>query len=176
MEQNNDKNSKLASADYDRVLMRLTNSLENSEARSWDLLQERISEAVELEMAAEEMTRDEMDLLKVYLQRDLKRLGYYAHETGAGIAAWLHFDLDALEHTLAAQLKLIADKTRVEQEALRECLDHDEDQYLAGELAAVGTLECLNCGHDFSLTRTEKLAPCSECEAGYFKRVSQPWS
>jgi rubrerythrin len=176
MEQNNDKNSKLASADYDRVLMRLTNSLENSEARSWDLLQERISEAVELEMAAEEMTRDEMDLLKAYLQRDLKRLGYYAHETGAGIAAWLRFDLDALEHTLASQLKLIADKTRVEQESLRECLDHAEDQYLAGELATAGTLECLNCGHSFSLIRTEKLVPCAECDKGYFKRISQPWS
>jgi len=175
MEQNSDKNSKLASSDYDRVLLRLTRDLKNSEALSWDLLQEKIHDAVELELAAEDMTRDEVDLLNAYLQRDLKKLGYYAHETGEGIAAWLKFDLNALEHTLAEQLRLIADRTRVEQEELRERLDHDEDQYLAGELATVGTLECLNCGDQLSLQKTEKLGPCSSCQAKLFKRVSHPW-
>lgn len=175
MEQNSNKNSKLASADYDRVLLRLTKSLENSDARSWDLLQERINDAVELELAAEEMTRDEMDLLKAYLKRDLKKLGYYAHETGEGIAAWLHFDLNILERRVGEQLRLIADQTRIGQEALREQLDHDDDQYLAGELAAVGTLQCLSCGETLTLKQTEKLTPCQSCGKGYFKRLSQPW-
>lgn len=175
MTQSDDKKRGLASADYDRVLLRLTKDLRNSEARSWDLLQEKIHDAVELELAAEDMTRDELDLLKAYLARDLKKLGFYAHETGAGVAAWLKFDLNALEHTFVEQLKLIADQTRVGQEALRERLDHDEDQYLAGELATVGTLECLNCGAQLELTKTEKLQPCQSCQESYFKRVSHPW-
>lgn len=175
MVDSNDNKNKLASADYDRVLLRLTKDLESSEAGSWDLLQEKIHDAVELELAAEEMTRDELDLLKAYLARDLKRLGFYAHETGAGLAAWLSFDLNALEHTLVEQLKLIADQTRIGQEQLRERLDHDEDQYLAGELATVGTLECLNCGTQTSLLKTEKLVPCAGCNQTFFKRVSHPW-
>lgn len=175
MSADGDKKTKLASTDYDRVLLRLTKDLKTSEARSWDLLQEKIHDAVELELAAEDMTRDELDLLKAYLARDLKKLGYYAHETGAGIAAWLRFDLNALEHTFAEQLKLIADQTRIGQEVLRERLDHDEDQYLAGELATVGTLECLSCGVQFSLQKTEKLRPCEACGQTYFKRVSHPW-
>ncbi len=175
MVHNSDNKNKLASADYDRVLLRLTKDLENSEAGSWDLLQEKIHDAVELELAAEEMTRDELDLLKAYLARDLKKLGFYAHETGEGLAAWLSFDLNALEHTLAEQLKLIADQTRIGQEQLRERLDHDDDQYLAGELATVGTLACLNCGEPLVLHQTEKLEPCKNCQNIFYKRVSHPW-
>lgn len=175
MDQNSDKKSNLASADYDRVLLRLTKDLKSTEAPSWDLLQEKIHDAVELEMAAEEMTRDEMDLLKAYLYRDLKKLGYYAHETGEGIAAWLKFDLNALEQAFVDQLKHIADQTRIGQEDLRERLDHDEDQYLAGELATVGTLECLNCGDQLTLKKTEKLEACPSCKERFYKRVSSPW-
>jgi len=175
MSSDGDRKSKLASADYDRVLLRLTRDLEGSKSVSWDLLQEKIHDAVELELAAEEMTRDELDLLKAYLARDLKTLGLYAHETGAGIAAWLHFDLDVLEDRIVEQLKLIADQTRIGHEALRERLEHDEDQYLAGELATVGTLEYLNCGGQFTLKHTTKLAPCEHCQTTFFKRVSQPW-
>ncbi|MAY41811.1 MULTISPECIES: zinc ribbon-containing protein [unclassified Neptuniibacter] len=175
MDHNSDKKSNLDSADYDRVLLRLTKDLENTDAGSWDLLQEKIHDAVELELAAAEMTRDELDLLKAYLTRDLKKLGFYAHETGAGLAAWLSFDLNALEHTLAEQLKLIADQTRVGQEELRERLGHDDDQYLAGEIATVGTLECLNCGATLSLHKTETLSPCDKCDQTLFKRVSNPW-
>lgn len=175
MNHNSDKKSELASADYDRVLLRLTKDLKSTSAPSWDLLQEKIHDAVELELAAEEMTRDEMDLLKAYLYRDLKKLGYYAHETGEGIAAWLKFDLNALEHTVVEQLRLIADQTRIGQEDLRERLEHDEDHYLAGELATVGTLECLNCGAQQTLQKTEKLSLCESCDGKFFKRVSSPW-
>lgn len=63
-----------------------------------------------------------------------------------------------LEQTLIEQLKLIADQTRIGQEALRERLDHTDEQYMAGELATVGTLECLNCGTQFNLYKTEKLS------------------
>lgn len=167
--------SKLGSADYDRVLMRLSRDLKGNEARSWDLLQEKIHEAVELELAAEDMTRDEMDLLKAYLARDMKKLGGYAHDTGEGVAAWLNFDLTALEHTIVEQLKLIADQTRIGQEELREQLEHADDEYLAGELATVGTLECLSCGLQFSLYQTTVLESCAQCGQGYFKRVSKPW-
>ena len=175
MDQNSDKKSNLASADYDRVLLRLTKDLKSTDAASWDLLQEKIHDAVELEMAAAEMTRDEADLLKAYLFRDLKKLGYYAHETGEGIAAWLKFDLNALEQTFVEQLKAIADQTRIGQEELRKRLDHDEDQYLAGELATVGTLECLNCGSQITLEKTEKLESCDKCQSKFYKRVSSPW-
>jgi len=164
------------SAQYDRVLSRLRNDLKNAENRSWDFLQEKIEEAVELELTAEEMTRDEMDLLSAYLKRDLKRLGYYAHETSEGIAAWLNFDLNILEQKVAQQLMDLADRTRIGIAELEQRLQHGEDQYAAGEIAAAGTLACLICGEKVTLTKTSRIEPCHKCGSEGFIRFSAPWS
>ncbi|SIS45382.1 zinc ribbon-containing protein [Neptunomonas antarctica] len=161
---------------YDRVLDRLTETLGNAEHHSWEYLQEKIEEAVELEITAEEMTRDEIDLLTAYLKRDVKQLGYYAHETGEGIAAWLHFDLNVLESTLVKNLMALADQTRIEQERLREQLANEDDAYMAGEIAAVGTFECQGCEQRMQLTQTSIIQPCRECGFEHFKRISNPWN
>ena len=161
---------------YNRVLDRLQESLEKAELNSWDYLQEKIEEAVELELAAEEMTRDEMDLLTAYLKRDLKQLGYYAHETGEGIAAWLNFDLNILEKTVMDKLLALADQTRIDQERLREQLANEEDEYVAGEVAAAGTFQCQACVQNQRLLQTDILKACESCGATLFKRISHPWS
>lgn len=161
---------------YDRVMARLHRSLNDAEATSWEYLQKKIEEAVELELTAEEMTRDEMDLLAAYIKRDMKQLGYYAHETGEGIAAWLHFDLNILEARMKALLLGLADKTRIQQEELRERLDHGEDQYISGELATAGTLACLECGETQVLRETAVISVCDRCGGRYFHRISQPWT
>jgi len=160
---------------YNRVLDRLQESLEKAELNSWDYLQEKIEEAVELELAAEEMTRDEMDLLTAYLKRDLKQLGYYAHETGEGIAAWLNFDLNILEKTVMDKLLALADQTRIDQERLREQLANEEDEYVAGEVAAAGTFQCQACAQNQRLLQTDILNACESCGATLFKRISHPW-
>lgn len=160
---------------YERVMMRLQKSLADAEVRSWDYLQEKIEEAVELELTAEEMTRDEMDLLAAYIKRDMKQLGGYAHETGQGIAAWLNFDLNILEQRFRDLLMELADKTRIQQEDLRERLEHGEDEYIAGELSGPGTLACLNCGETQVLTKSGRIHSCAACQARFFRRMSKPW-
>ena len=159
---------------YDRVMKRLRNQLEVAEYQSWDFLQARVEEAVELELTAEEMTRDEMDLLAAYIKRDLKKLGFYAHETGEGIAAWLNFDLNILEHQISMQLMDLADRTRIGLQELEQRSLQDET-YLAGETAGVGTLRCLACGTDIQLTRANKIIPCEACGGERFARHSAPW-
>jgi predicted RNA-binding Zn-ribbon protein involved in translation (DUF1610 family) len=167
--------SKDRSAQYDRVLNRLRQDLESAEHWSWSYLQEKIEEAVELELAAEDMTRDEMDLLSAYLKRDLKQLGYYAHETGEGIAAWLNFDLDYLEQTIATQLMDLADKTRIGITELQQRLAEGDDQYTAGEIAAPGTFTCVACGESVVHTSTSRLEACPKCGSEVFTRQSAPW-
>ena len=164
------------SKEYDRVLDRLRRELETAEHKSWDYLQEKIDEAVRLELTAEEMTRDEMDLLGAYLKRDLKKLGYYAHETGEGIAAWLNFDLNILEQKVAQQLMDLADKTRIGITELEQRLDQDEDHYAAGDVAAAGTFACTACGEKVTLMSTARLKPCANCRASLFVRDIAPWS
>lgn len=161
-------------AAYDRVMKRLESSLADAEIKSWDFLQEQIEEAVNVEQTAEQMTRDELDLLGAYVKRDMKALGRYSHLAGEGMAAFLKFDLSYLETQVKESLMALADRTRVDQELLREKLDHDAEQYIAGELATVGTLECLECGMPHRLLSTVIIEPCQKCHSNYFRRVSEP--
>jgi len=161
-------------AAYDRVLKRLSSNLENAEIRSWDFLQQQIEEAVEVELKAEEMTRDELNLLGAYVKRDMKALGRYSHMAGVGLAAFLKFDLNYLEERFMERFVALADRTRIDQELLREQLDHDSEQYITGELATAGTLECLACGMPHRLLETVVIEPCQKCGGNYFKRVSDP--
>ncbi len=172
----NNSSGKDRSAQYDRVLSRLRADLESVEYRSWDYLQKKIEEAVELELTAEEMTRDEMDLLSAYLKKDLKQLGYYAHETGEGIAAWLNFDLNALEQEVARQLMDLADRTRIGITELEQRLSEGEDHYMAGDTAAAGTFTCVDCGERVTNTSTSRLQACPKCGSVTFLRLSAPWS
>lgn len=169
------QHSEVAPEAYDRILDRLRRSLDEAGETTWESLRARIQEAIELEMAAEEMTRDEMDLLNAYIERDLKQIGYYAHETGEGIAAWLNFDLNALEQTVMNRLWELADKTRIQHELLREQLSHSEQQYLAGEITLPGRLECVSCGEQQLLIKSGVIEPCSACHGVIFERLSRPW-
>lgn len=159
---------------YNKVWARLSNNLTDAEIKSWDLLQKQVEEAVEIELTAEQMTRDELDLIGAYVKRDLAQFGHYSHMASEGVAAFLKFDLNYLEKTALTALLGMADRTRIDQELLRERLEHADDEYIAGELATVGTLECLNCGMPHRLLETVVIEPCQKCAGQYFKRVSGP--
>lgn len=161
-----------APAAYERILERLYSSVEQVEQNSWPFLEEKIREAAEVELAAEEMTREELDLLQAYLQRDLVDLGYFIHKTGEGVAAWLKFDLNILELKFGEMLTGLADKTRLDHAYLEQRLAHGPEEYIAGEVATVGTLRCMNCGTLVALEQTALIEPCHECATEYFHRDS----
>ena len=167
-----DNNEKLnpRSKQYNKLLDDLIARLDESGVKSWDFLQKQIEEAVATEQAAEDMTKDEASLLRAYLERDLGSLGYLVHETGASLAQWLNFDLDALETEVVNRLMSLADTTRVDFELLREHLNHGEAQYMADEITVAGTLSCLNCGSDQVLTESSVIQPCESCGSRLFER------
>ncbi|WP_083704768.1 zinc ribbon-containing protein [Motiliproteus sp. MSK22-1] len=169
----NIEHSKNAPAVYNRLLERVYLALEGFEEKSWPFIKKKIEEAAEVELAAEEMTKDELNLLQAYLKRDLKDLGYYAHKTGEGVASWLKFDLNILEQRIVDMLKGMADKTRVEQVELNQLLEHGPEDYIAGEVSGVGTLRCLDCGSLVQLTKTAVIEPCHQCNSHYFHRDSR---
>ncbi|MCW8884682.1 MAG: zinc ribbon-containing protein [Motiliproteus sp.] len=169
------EHSKEAPAVYNRLLERVYLSIDGFEKRSWPFIKEKIEEAAEVELAAEEMTREELDLLQAYLKRDLKDLGYYAHKTGEGVASWLKFDLNILEQRVVEMLKELADKTRIEQVELNQRLGHGPEDYIVGEISGVGTLRCLECGSLVQLTEAAVIEPCHQCQSHYFHRDSTIW-
>ncbi|MFT6915672.1 MAG: hypothetical protein ACJAWL_001982 [Motiliproteus sp.] len=157
---------------YNRLLERVYLSIEQVEAQSWPLIKQKIEEAAELELAAREMTRDELELLQAYLRRDLREAGTLLHKTGEGLANWLNFDLQALEYAVVEQLFGLADKTRVDQTELQLRLDQGPEDYLAGEVAVAGQLRCLECGTVVKLEKTSLIEPCHQCASHYFHRGS----
>ena len=157
---------------YNRLLERVYLSIEQVEDRSWPYIKKQIEEAAQIELAAKEMTQDELELLQAYLQRDLREAGSVLHKTGEGLANWLNFDLQALEYTLLERLFGVADQTRIDQTELQLRLDHGPEDYLAGEIAAAGQLRCLECGALVKLTQTSVIDPCHQCDNQFFHRDS----
>lgn len=155
---------------YDRILDNLIHKLDDSGIKSWDFIEHQLQEAVATEQAAEELTKDEAQLLLAYLRRDIKSLGYTLHDVGASLAQWLKFDLSYLEKVVSERLLAVADRSRIDYELLREQLDHGEAEYMAGEVTVAGTLKCLNCGEEQQLHGTAEIAPCQQCQGLVFER------
>lgn len=155
---------------YDRILDNLIHKLDDSGVKTWEFIEQQIEEAVAIEQAAEELTKDEAQLLAAYLRRDLKSLGFTLHEVGATLAQWLKFDLALLEQSVVERLLAVADRSRIDYELLREQLDHGEEQYLSGEVTVPGTLRCLHCSAQQQLQQTGRIQPCADCGGLVFER------
>jgi len=161
---------------YDRMLERVRQRLAEVGETSRRTLEEEIRKAAEAEYELEEMTREELDLLGAYLERDLRHLLHFVEETGEGLAEWLQLDLSLLERQLAESLLSVADKTLVDTLELQQKLENeDAGHYIAGEVATAGMFRCLNCNHMLCLTRTSHLQPCEACGSRYFERVTSRW-
>lgn len=161
---------------YDRMLKRVQDGLSEVEEITLDGLREEVGKAVEVEYAVEEMTREEVDLLSAYLERDLEHLMHFVDETGEGLAEWLQLDISLIEHQLADMLFSVADKTRLDTLELNQKLaNEDISHYISGEVATAGMFKCLNCGHMKCLTATSHIEPCEACGSHYYERVTSRW-
>lgn len=161
---------------YDRMLARVEKALAEQELKTWDAVKREIENAVALEQGVEELTREEVDLLAAYLERDLAHLLH--HISGSeehDVAEWLRLDLALVERGLADMLFSIADRTTLDTLELRQKLEHPPGKYIAGEVATAGVLRCLECGKMLCLTETTHLEPCSTCGSHYFERVTARW-
>jgi hypothetical protein len=160
---------------YANLLTRVEKSLAEAEFKTWESVKEEIEKAVEFEQELAEFTREEVSLIKTYLQRDLKELIRFIAETGHGLREWLQFDVELIESKLRSTLLSIADKTAVEQENLELLLNHQPGTYVAGEIACPGMLRCTQCGKMICLVETAHVEPCHSCESVCFLRVTSRW-
>jgi len=159
-------NSVLAS-----LVKRFHERLLQVEDRTLDVIESELEEAIELEATAEEMARDELNLLGAYLRRDMHSLRDYVASTGKGLKEWLRFDTDLLESRLAELLLMVADSTTVQQAELKKKAETDAC-FDAGESVLGGTFSCVNCGDVYVYHQPTLLSPCLECGGEVFHRIS----
>ena len=158
---------------FQRLLTHAQTYLEKTEKHTRESLQLALDEAVELELAAQELTRDELSLLAQYAKRDLDRMDAYFQETGEGLASWLSTDLNLLEETIKQQLLKLADTTRVDMERLRERIEAGELVYMSGEFATPGSFICSACQQETTLLIPRRLGQCENCGCDQFRRNTQ---
>lgn len=154
---------------YERVLERMR---DGAEELSWDNLQRDLDEAVAFEAEFEEFTKDEMALLRAWVERDLKDLRRYLAAGGSGVASWLGIDLDVLSRKVTDALFSVADRSVVEREQLEEDLEASRADYVEGEIAAPGRMACVHCDAIVTLEGVIRLEPCHQCGHRYFARMS----
>lgn len=155
---------------YERVLSRLD---DGARELSWEKLQEELDEAVAFEAEVEEFTKDELSLLRAWVERDLKDMRRYLAAGGEGVASWLGIDLSVLSRKISDALFSIADRSVIERERLEDDLEAARADYYEGELAAPGRMACVHCGATVELEGVKRIEPCHQCGHRYFARASE---
>ncbi|MFD2190385.1 zinc ribbon-containing protein [Pistricoccus aurantiacus] len=140
---------------------------------SWERLQEELDDAVAFESDVEEFTKDELALLRAWVERDLKEMRRYLAAGGEGVASWLGIDLEALSRKITSALFSIADRSVIEFEQFEDDLAAARADYTEGEVAAPGRMACVNCGAKVVLDHVKRIEPCHECGHRYFERAPQ---
>lgn len=155
---------------YERLLARFQ---EGADELSWERLQRELDDAVEFEGELREFTKDELALLRAWVERDLKDMRRYLAEGGKGVASWLGVDLTLLSRKVSEALLSVADRSIVDREHLMDDLEAAQADYCEGEIAAPGRMACVHCGGGVVLESVTRIDPCHQCGHRYFKRASE---
>ncbi|MFG6178959.1 zinc ribbon-containing protein [Halomonas sp. THAF12] len=153
---------------YERVLERLK---EGAGELNRESLQKELDEAIEFESDVEDFTRDELSLLRAWVDRDLKEMRRYLNAGGHSVAHWLGIDLSVLSRRVVESLLSIADRGLIERERLEDDLEASRADYTAGEIAAPGRMACTHCDAVVELPEVARLEPCHQCGHRYFVRA-----
>ncbi|MFI0473959.1 zinc ribbon-containing protein [Halomonas sp. HMF6819] len=152
---------------YERLLERMKNG---AGELTWTNLQKDLDDAVAFEAEFEEYTKDELALLRAWVERDLKDMRNYMADSGKQVAQWLGIDVDTLSRRVVESLLSIADRSVVERERFEDDLEAARADYCEGEMAAPGLMACVHCDTQVMLERVSRIEPCHQCGHRYFYR------
>ncbi|WP_447528541.1 MULTISPECIES: zinc ribbon-containing protein [unclassified Vreelandella] len=152
---------------YERLLERMK---DGTGELTWTNLQRDLDDAVAFEAEFEEYTKDELALLRAWVERDLRDMRHYMSDTGKQVAQWLGIDVDGVSRRVVESLLSIADRSVVERERFEDDLEAARADYCEGELAAPGLMACVHCDAQVMLSGVARLEPCHECGHRYFYR------
>jgi hypothetical protein len=155
---------------YDRMMERVSASLEEAEEKTLPTLQKHLDRAVDKTVELEELTREEAEKVAAWLRRDLHDAGQHLAESGEELGHWLKFDIELIEQRLYEFLARAADKTKLEILELRETLQADPPHH-SGEVTGPGTIYCSDCGQAMHFHRTGHIPPCPKCHGSNFRRA-----
>lgn len=170
MEQDNFE-KKLVAA-YDKMLERVHTLLDDAEEQALPALQRNIDKAKHRAVELRELTSEEAEKVAAYVKRDLHEAAEYLENTGKELSSWFSFDLHLVEERMLDLFSRAADKTRLEINRLATQAKRSQE-YHTGEIAAIGTLICTDCGCEMNFKKTSRIPPCPKCHKTVFKRAKK---
>ncbi len=160
-------------AAYESMLERVHTAWDRAEHSTLLSLRRNIGQAREKAIEMGELTREEADKVSDYLERDVKHAAAYLTESERAFSDWLRFDLQLIEDHLRDMFSSVADRTRLELQALARQAD-EASAYHTGEVTGPGTLVCAACGKALHFHRTGHIPPCPKCRGTHYRRTEDP--
>ncbi len=159
-------------AAYKDMLARVNHALKDFEQITWPKLQKSITEAKETSTKVSELTHKEADIIGHSLEKDFLSAGKVLKRAGVAIKDWAEFDWEVAEEQLMRGFLSVADKTELAWLRLQQGLP-PELEYHAGEITALGKLECICCGEVIDFNKISTIPPCPKCHKTTFVRSTQ---
>ena len=125
-------------------------------------LQQLIDESKEKSAELSELTREEVEVVSNYLQRDLEAAGNYLAETGEDLERWLQMEETLVEDRIKELFRKMADPTRIALDQLNASAQADHT-YQQGEIIGFGRLRCTKCDNTLEFTQASVIPVCPEC-------------
>lgn len=153
---------------YHNMLERIHHAWEKTDEKLPDF-RSYLDHAHEKAIELEELSREEAQMVSTYIKRDIEEAADYLNNTGKELHDWLRFDIQRLEEEIWQRFSSVADKTRIELEALADQA-FEASQYHTGEMAAPGVLRCNKCGKELHFDKVSHIPPCPVCHHTEYTR------
>ena len=159
---------------YHAMLDQVKDLWHNAEEKALPTLSENIEKAAEKASELGELTKEEAEKLGGYIKKDLEDAGDYISDyiaiNGPQLENWIKDELEFAEYEFAEIFAILADKTRLELDALAERA-RQVGVWHTGEITNVGVLYCQNCDEVLHFKKPGHIPPCPKCRGTEFKKV-----
>ena len=159
---------------YHNMLEHVKDLWHDAEEKAIPTLSENIEKAAEKASELGELTLEEAEKLGGYIKHDLEDAGEYLSDyiavNGPQLENWVKDELQFAEYEFADMFATLADKTRLELDALAERA-RQVGVWHTGEITNVGILYCKKCGEALHFKKPGHIPPCPKCHATEFKKV-----
>lgn len=159
---------------YHAMIEQVKDLWHSAEEKAVPTLAENLENAAEKASELGEFTKEEVEKISGYIQRDLEQAGEYLSEyvaiNGPQLENWIKDELEFAEVEFADMFANLADKTRLELDALAERA-RQVGVWHTGEITNVGVLYCQNCDEVLHFKKPGHIPPCPKCKGTEFKKV-----
>jgi len=146
----------------------------NAEEKAVPTLAENLEKAADKASELGELTKEEAEKIGGYIKRDLEDAGKYLSDyvatNGPQLENWIKDELQFAELKFADMFANLADKTRLELEAIAERA-RQVGEWHTGEITHIGILYCQKCGETLHFKKPGHIPPCPKCKGTVYKKV-----